>query len=104
MTVSPPDPRHEPTGPAADPLAEPTAPVTPRWTAAPALANGSVRVGWYGPLQVLLALQAAEPAPAGRSKGSVPAWVTGIGAAVSLIAAAVGLLGTVLVLRLRRVR
>lgn len=43
-------------------------------------------VGWYGPLQVLLALQAAELAPGGWSKESVLAWVTGIGAAVSLVA------------------
>ncbi|NSC21650.1 MFS transporter [Streptomyces albus subsp. chlorinus] len=68
------------------PYAEPTVPVTGRWTAALSLANASVWVGWYGPLQVLLALQAAELAPGGRSKESVLAWVTGIGAAVSLVA------------------
>lgn len=71
---------------AADPLAEPTVRVARRWTVALSLANGSVWVGWYGPLQVLLALQAAELAPGGWSKESVLAWVTGIGAAVSLVA------------------
>ncbi|MFG3257910.1 MFS transporter [Streptomyces sp. NPDC048172] len=71
---------------AADPLAEPTVRVAPRWTAALSLANASVWVGWYGPLQVLLALQADELAPHGWSKESVLAWVTGVGAAVSLVA------------------
>ncbi|MEW2454490.1 MFS transporter [Streptomyces albus] len=67
-------------------LAEPVTRVGARWTAALSLANGSVWVGWYGPLQVLLAVQAAQVAPAGWSKESVLAWVTGIGAAVSLVA------------------
>ncbi|GAA2088591.1 MFS transporter [Streptomyces albiaxialis] len=69
-----------------DPLAEPTVRVAPRWTAALSLANASVWVGWYGPIQVLLALQADELAPHGWSKESVLAWVTGVGAAVSLVA------------------
>ncbi|MGX1883777.1 MFS transporter [Streptomyces sp. NPDC055287] len=50
------------------------------------LANGAVWVGWFGPLQILLALQAAELAPAGTSKETVLAWVTGMGAAVALVA------------------
>ncbi|WP_425470350.1 MFS transporter [Streptomyces diacarni] len=87
MTIPPPTGEAGgPADPAAGPLAEPTTPVTPRWTTALSLANGSVWVGWYGPLQVLLALQAAELAPAGWGKESVLAWVTGIGAAVSLVA------------------
>ena len=69
-----------------DPLAEPTVRVAPRWTAALSLANASVWVGWYGPIQVLLALQAEDLAPHGWSKESVLAWVTGVGAAVSLVA------------------
>lgn len=72
--------------PAAHPFAEPTTPVPARWTASLSLAASSVWVGWYGPLQVLLALQAAEVAPTGWPKESVLAWVTGIGAAVSLVA------------------
>ncbi|MDJ1130450.1 MFS transporter [Streptomyces iconiensis] len=83
---APAGPVQDPPGAGADPFAEPTERVTPRWTAALSLANGSVWVGWYGPIQVLLALQAAELAPAGWSKESVLAWVTGIGAAVSLVA------------------
>ncbi|MQS05057.1 MFS transporter, partial [Streptomyces alkaliterrae] len=71
---------------AHDALAEPVHPVPGRWTAALALANGAIWVGWYGPLQILLALQAAEYAPAGMSKESMLAWVTGAGALVSLIA------------------
>ncbi|RSO40472.1 MFS transporter [Streptomyces sp. WAC 06725] len=67
-------------------LAEPAVRVGRGWTAALALANGAVWAGWYGPIQVLLALQAAELAPPGMSKESVLAWVTGLGAAVSLVA------------------
>ncbi|WP_274558260.1 MFS transporter [Streptomyces spiramyceticus] len=67
-------------------FAEPTVPVGRCWTASLSLANGAIWVGWYGPLQILLALQAAELAPAGTSKETVLAWVTGMGAAVSLVA------------------
>ncbi|MBT2505073.1 MFS transporter [Streptomyces sp. ISL-98] len=67
-------------------FAEPTVPVGRGWTASLSLANGAIWVGWYGPLQILLALQAAELAPAGTSKETVLAWVTGMGAAVSLVA------------------
>ncbi|MEU4199272.1 MFS transporter [Streptomyces sp. NPDC039022] len=67
-------------------LAEPAERVGGGWTAALALANGAIWVGWYGPIQVLLALQAAGLAPPGSSKESVLAWVTGLGAAVSLVA------------------
>ncbi|MFG2285428.1 MFS transporter [Streptomyces sp. NPDC048595] len=74
-------------GPAAsEALAEPSRPVGRGWSASLALANGAIWVGWYGPLQILLAWQAAELAPAGTAKESVLAWVTGAGAAVSLVA------------------
>ncbi|MFG2889130.1 MFS transporter [Streptomyces sp. NPDC048248] len=56
------------------------------WTASLSLANGAIWAGWYGPIQILLALQAAALAPPGASKESVLAWVTGLGAAVSLVA------------------
>ncbi|NGN69037.1 MFS transporter, partial [Streptomyces sp. A7024] len=68
---------------AADPFAEPRLRVRPGWTTALALANGGVWVGWYGPIQILLALQAEDLAPAGKE--SALAWVTGIGAAVALV-------------------
>ncbi|KIZ18385.1 MFS transporter [Streptomyces natalensis] len=71
-------------GPPA-PLAEPAARVGRGWTVSLALAMGAVWVGWYGPIQILLALQAAALAPPGASKESVLAWVTGLGAAVSLL-------------------
>ncbi|MBJ6638604.1 MFS transporter [Streptomyces sp. DHE7-1] len=73
------------TAPAA--LAEPVEPVRPGWTAALALANGAIWVGWFGPLQILLASQAKDLAPgAGMPKESILAWVTGAGAVVSLFA------------------
>ncbi|MGW0285633.1 MFS transporter [Streptomyces sp. NPDC003236] len=68
-------------------LAEPVEPVRPGWTAALALANGAIWVGWFGPLQILLASQAKDLAPgAGMPKESILAWVTGAGAVVSLFA------------------
>ncbi|MFG2827845.1 MFS transporter [Streptomyces sp. NPDC048434] len=72
-------------GPAPEALAEPSEKVGRAWTAALSLANGAIWAGWYGPLQILLALQAAELAPPGVSKESVLAWVTGVGAAVSMV-------------------
>ncbi|MFF0742421.1 MFS transporter [Streptomyces sp. NPDC004111] len=66
--------------------AEPGAGVPRGWTGALALANGAIWVGWFGPIQILLALQAAQLAPGtGMSKESVLAWVTGIGASVSMV-------------------
>ncbi|MEW2393945.1 MFS transporter [Streptomyces venezuelae] len=73
-----------PIAPAA--LREPTERVGRGWTAALSLANGAIWVGWYGPLQILLAVQAEDLAPAGTSKETVLAWVTGVGAVVSLAA------------------
>ncbi|MEV6499144.1 MFS transporter [Streptomyces prunicolor] len=68
-------------------LAEPVERVGRGWTSALSLANGAIWVGWYGPLQILLASQAKDFAPGtGMSKESMLAWVTGAGALVSLIA------------------
>jgi MFS family permease len=68
-------------------LAEPVRPVGRGWTAALSLANGAIWVGWFGPLQILLASQAKDFAPAsGMSKETMLAWVTGAGAVVSLLA------------------
>jgi MFS family permease len=78
---------------AADPvipvaaLAEPAERVGRGWTSALSLANGAIWVGWYGPLQILLASQAEDFAPgSGMSKEAMLAWVTGAGAVVSLVA------------------
>ncbi|MEG3629699.1 MFS transporter [Streptomyces poriticola] len=85
-------PASAPPGPASAPapgsaLAEPTARVGGGWIAALSLANGAIWVGWYGPLQILLASQAEDFAPGtGMSKETLLAWVTGVGAAVSLLA------------------
>ncbi|MFE0255910.1 MFS transporter [Streptomyces sp. NPDC059010] len=71
----------------ADALAEPTDRVGKGWTSALSLANVAIWVGWYGPLQILLAQQAEDFAPGtGMSKETLLAWVTGVGAAVSLAA------------------
>ncbi|MEV6054028.1 MFS transporter [Streptomyces sp. NPDC052107] len=68
-------------------LAEPVEPVGRGWTAALSLANGAIWVGWFGPLQILLASQAGDFAPgSGMSKETMLAWVTGAGALVSLFA------------------
>ncbi|WP_406865058.1 MFS transporter [Streptomyces sp. HUAS MG47] len=72
---------------AAAAFAEPAERVGGGWTTALSLANGAIWVGWYGPLQILLARQAELFAPAaGMSKESLLAWVTGVGAVVSLVA------------------
>ena len=71
---------------APEALAEPSEQVGRGWTAALSVANGAIWAGWYGPLQILLALQAAELAPPGTPKESVLAWVTGTGAVVSMVA------------------
>ncbi|MFE9097750.1 MFS transporter [Streptomyces sp. NPDC007264] len=74
-------------GRAVDALAEPVEPVGRGWTSALSLANGAIWVGWYGPLQILLASQAKDFAPgSGMSKETMLAWVTGAGAVVSLVA------------------
>ncbi|MFE9449456.1 MFS transporter [Streptomyces sp. NPDC006739] len=74
-------------GVGADALAEPVERVGRGWTAALSLANGAIWVGWFGPLQILLASQAKDFAPgSGMSKETMLAWVTGVGAVVSLVA------------------
>ncbi|WP_406508055.1 MFS transporter [Streptomyces sp. NBC_00212] len=55
-----------------------------RWVGALSLANLGVWVGWFGPLQLLLARQAEHFTP--THKASTLALVTGIGAAVSMVA------------------
>ncbi|MGW3143730.1 MULTISPECIES: MFS transporter [Streptomyces] len=68
-------------------LAEPVERVGRGWTAALSLANAAIWVGWFGPLQILLASQAKDFAPgSGMSKETMLAWVTGVGAVVSLVA------------------
>ncbi|MGW2984835.1 MFS transporter [Streptomyces goshikiensis] len=54
------------------------------WVSALSLANLGVWVGWFGPLQLLLARQAEYLAP--EHKTSTLALVTGAGAAVSMVA------------------
>ncbi|MGW6686196.1 MFS transporter [Streptomyces sp. NPDC054961] len=54
-----------------------------RWVGALSLANLGVWVGWFGPLQLLLARQAEQLAPG--HKASTLALVTGLGAAVSMV-------------------
>ncbi|MEV5282583.1 MFS transporter [Streptomyces sp. NPDC051994] len=55
-----------------------------RWVGALSLANLGVWVGWFGPLQLLLARQAELFNPG--HKASTLALVTGLGAAVSMVA------------------
>lgn len=67
--------------------ADPTQPVERvggRWTAALTVANLGVWAAWYGPLQLLLAQQAQQLAPA--HKTSTFALVSGLGAVVSVLA------------------
>ncbi|MFI6001379.1 MFS transporter [Streptomyces sp. NPDC051366] len=59
-------------------------PVGGRWVGALSLANLGVWVGWFGPLQLLLARQAEQLTP--DHKASTLALVTGVGAAVSMVA------------------
>lgn len=70
-----------------DPSAEPSERVRGGWTASLSLANAAIWIGWYGPIQILLASQAAEYAAGhGMSKETMLAWVTGAGAMVALVA------------------
>ncbi|WP_405767974.1 MFS transporter [Streptomyces sp. NBC_01538] len=74
-----------PAGRVAAALAEPVERVGRGWTASLSLANGAIWVGWFGPLQILLASQAEDFAPGtGMSKETLLAWVAGAGALVSL--------------------
>ena len=65
-------------------LAEPELPVRPAWTAGVVLVNVGINAAFFGPLQVLLAQQAA--AFSEEDKEAILALVTGAGAAVSLVA------------------
>jgi MFS family permease len=82
--------------------AEPVERVGGGWTASLSLANGAVWVGWYGPMQILLASQTAAFAAghggsgalgafglSGMGKETMLAWVTGVGAVVALVASPV---------------
>jgi len=71
--------------PVLDPLAEPTRKVGTRWIALIALANLGLYLGYYGPLEVLLPNQVQAIAGSAH-KVAVLGWVTGIGAAVAMIA------------------
>ena len=64
-------------------LAEPSVPVRPAWVARVTVASVGLWAGFFGPIQVLLAQQAAEVSPG--SKELVFGTVTGLGAAVSVV-------------------
>jgi hypothetical protein len=56
-------------------LREPVDRGGPGWTAALSLANVAIWVGWYGPLQILLARQAEDFAPGtGMPKETLLMW------------------------------
>ncbi|MFB6517087.1 MFS transporter [Streptomyces sp. NPDC056401] len=71
-------------GPKAAAAEETAPPPGGRWVSALSLANLGVWVGWFGPLQLLLARQAEFLTP--EHKASTLALVTGLGAAVSMVA------------------
>lgn len=68
--------------------AEPVMKVPPKWIAFFALAVSASFVGWYGPLQILLARQAEAISPGGFAGGkeNLLALVAGVGAAFSMVA------------------
>ncbi len=68
---------------ALDALAEPVTPVRRTWVARITLASIGLWAGFFGPIQVLLAQQAAEVSPG--HKEFVFGLVTGVGAAVSVV-------------------
>lgn len=65
-------------------LAEPTLRVRPAWTASLSLATLAVFMAFMTPIQILLPLQLERIDPAGKT--TALAWVTGVGALVSLVA------------------
>lgn len=67
-----------------DPFAEPTTPVSRGWIARLGLAGVGMCAGWFGPIQVLLGLQAAALTP--DHKEATLSLVTGVGAVVSTLA------------------
>lgn len=76
-----PAPAGAPTG--LDALAEPQVPVSRGWVSRLTIASIGLYAGFFGPLQVLLALQIADFAP--THKESVLALVTGVGALMSTV-------------------
>ena len=76
-----PAPAGAPTG--LDALAEPQVPVSSGWVSRLTIASIGLYAGFFGPLQVLLALQIADFAP--THKESVLALVTGVGALMSTV-------------------
>ena len=79
---TPPAPR--PRNPLPHALAEPTRNVRALWVAGISLANLGMWMAFFGPLQVLLPEQVEHVAPA--DKETVLAWVTGVGAAMAMVA------------------
>ena len=67
-----------------DPFAEPTTPVPRGWIVRLGLAGVGMCAGWFGPIQVLLGLQAAALTP--DHKEATLSLVTGVGAFVSTAA------------------
>lgn len=67
-----------------DPFADPTTPVSGGWIARLGLAGVGMCAGWFGPIQVLLGLQAAALTP--DHKEATLSLVTGVGALVSTLA------------------
>lgn len=65
-------------------LAEPTLRVRPAWTASLSLATLAVFMAFMTPIQILLPLQLERIDPAGKT--TALAWVTGVGALVSVAA------------------
>lgn len=63
---------------------DPVAKVPPRWITFFSLAVAGTFVGWYGPLQILLARQAEAISPGGKE--NLLALVAGVGAAFSMVA------------------
>jgi MFS family permease len=82
MSAAVPQPMPQSAAPSA--LDEPAAAVRRRWTAAVVLANVGVFAAWLGPIQVLLAKQSDAVAPG--NKEFAFGLVTGVGAAVSVVA------------------
>lgn len=70
---------------AANPLPRPVAKVPARWIALISLANLGLFVGIYGPLQVMLPNQVQAIAGSAHKVAEL-GWVTGLGAAVAMIA------------------
>lgn len=66
-----------------EPFGEARQPAPVRWVAAVSLANAGILTAWFGPIQVLLALQAQHLYP--DHKTAVLSVVTGVGAVASVV-------------------